>query len=168
MSDVFVNKVAASGILTLDLENYLPGSEVVTFDLKEHLFMGLILKEKDFREALKNLDWSLYQDKYVAITCSVDAIIPVWAYMLVATYLQPVAKEVYVGTATEMQKHLFLKNIAAIDVAEFLDQRVVIKGCGEVAIEPFAYAEITKRLRPVVKSIMYGEPCSTVPVYKKK
>src|SRR6476661_4797949 len=168
MSDVFVNKVAASGILTLDLEKYLPVSDVVNFDLKEHLFMGLILKEKDFREALKTLDWAPYQDKYVAIMCSVDAIIPVWAYMLVTTYLQPVAKEVYVGTAAELQKHLFLKNIAAIDVAEFADQRVVIKGCGEVPIGDFAYAEITKHLRPVVKSIMYGEPCSTVPVYKKK
>jgi hypothetical protein len=168
MSDVFVNKVAASGILTLDLEKYLPAGEVVTFDLKEHLFMGLILKEKDFREALKNLDWTPYQDKYVAITCSVDAIIPVWAYMLVMTYLQPVAKDVFVGTAAEMQKHLFLQTIAAIDITAFADQRVVVKGCGEVPIDAFAYAAITKRLRPVVKSIMYGEPCSTVPVYKKK
>ena len=168
MSEVFVNKVAASGILTLDLEKYLPTGEVATFDLKDHLFMGLILKEKDFREALKNLDWTQYQDKYVAITCSVDAIIPVWAYMLVTTYLQPVAKDVYVGTAAEMQKHLFLKSLESIDVTEFTDQRVVIKGCGEVTIDAFAYAEITKRLRPTVKSIMYGEPCSTVPVYKKK
>lgn len=168
MSDVFVNKVAASGILTLDLEKYLPAGAMATFDLKDHLFMGLILKEKDFREALKNLDWSQYQDKQVAITCSVDAIIPVWAYMLVTTYLQPVAKDVYVGTAAELQKHLFLKAISTIDISEFSDQRVVVKGCGEAAIEPFAYAEITKRLRPVVKSIMYGEPCSTVPVYKKK
>lgn len=168
MSDVFVNKVAASGILTLDLEKYLPAGEVGTFDLKDHLFMGLILKEKDFREALKNLDWTQYQDKYVAITCSVDAIIPVWAYMLVMTYLQPVAKDMYVGTAAELQKHLFLKNIAAIDMTEFADQRVVVKGCGDAPIGDFAYAEITKYLRPVVKSIMYGEPCSTVPVYKKK
>ena len=168
MSDVFVNKVAASGILTLDLEKYLPAGEVVTFDLKDHLFMGLILKEKDFREALKSLDWNQYQDKNVAITCSVDAIIPVWAYMLVTTYLQPVAKDVFVGTAAEMQKHLFLKNLSALDVSGYADQRVVIKGCGDVAIEPYAYAEVTKVLRPVTKSIMYGEPCSTVPVYKKK
>jgi hypothetical protein len=168
MSDVFINKVAASGILTLDLETYLPAGEIATFDLKEHLFMGLILKEKDFREALKNLDWTQYTDKYVAITCSADAIIPVWAYMLVTTYLQPVAKDVYVGTAVEMQKHLFLNNISVIDVNDFKEQRVVIKGCGEVTIEAFAYAEITRRLQPVVKSIMYGEPCSTVPVYKKK
>ena len=168
MSDVFANKVAASGILTLDLEQYLPAGNIVTFDLKDHLFMGLILKEKDFREALKNLDWTPYQDKAVAITCSVDAIIPVWAYMLVTTYLQPVAKDVFVGTAAELQKHLFLKNLSAINISDYTDQRVVIKGCGDVPIDAYAYAEITKVLRPVAKSIMYGEPCSTVPVYKKK
>lgn len=168
MSEAIINKIAGSGLITIDLESYLPTEDVVTFDLKDHLFMGLILKEKDFREALKNLDWTNYQDKYVAITCSVDAIIPAWAYMLVVTYLQNNAKDVYVGTAAEMQKHLLTKNIAAIDATEFTDQRVVIKGCGDVNIESFAYAEITKVLLPVVKSIMYGEPCSTVPVYKKK
>ncbi len=167
MSDVFVNKVAASGILSLDLEKYLPAGETAIFDLKDHLFMGLILKEKDFREALKNLDWTPYQDKHVAITCSVDAIIPVWAYMLVATYLQPVAKDVYVGTTEEMQKHLFLKSITAINPSDFADKRIVVKGCGDIPIGAFAYAELTKRLLPYVKSIMYGEPCSTVPVYKK-
>ncbi len=167
MSDVLVNKVAASGIITLDLEKYLPAAVVVTFDLKDHLFMGLILKEKDFREALKNLNWEVYQDQYVALTCSVDAIIPLWAYMLVTAYLQPYAKEVYTGTAAEMQKHLFLQNLAAINMDELTDQRVVVKGCGDKAIEAYAYTEITKRLRPVAKSIMYGEPCSTVPIYKK-
>jgi len=168
MSEVFVNKVANSGLITIDLEQYLPVGEITVFDLKDHLFMGLILKEKDFREALKNLDWSVYQDKYVAITCSVDAIIPVWAYMLVASYLQPVAKDVFTGSAEEMQKHLFLKNLSTLNKEEFTDQRIVIKGCGEVPIENFAYTEITKLLRPVAKSIMYGEPCSTVPIYKKK
>jgi len=126
MSDTIVNKVANSGLITIDLEKYLPQGDVVTFDLKDHLFMGLILKEKDFREALKNLDWSVYQDKYVSITCTADAIIPAWAYMLVVTYLQNIAKDVYVGTSTEMQKHLLVKNIAAIDVNEFADQRIVI------------------------------------------
>jgi hypothetical protein len=167
MSDEITNKVASSGLLTIDLEKYLP-ADTETFDLKDHLFMGLILKEKDFRETLKNLDWSVYQNKYVAITCSADAIIPAWAYMLVVTYLNGVAKDNYVGTATEMQKHLLIKNIAAIDLSEFAGQRIVVKGCGDVTIESFAYAEITKILLPVVKSIMYGEPCSTVPVYKKK
>ncbi|HWI93752.1 MAG TPA: DUF2480 family protein [Flavisolibacter sp.] len=168
MSEAIVNKIANSGLITIDLEIYLPGENVATFDLKDHLFMGLILKEKDFREGLKNLDWSVYRDKYVAITCSADAIIPAWAYMLVVTYLDGVAKDSYVGTAEEMKKHLFLKNIGAIDVNEFTDQRIVVKGCGDVNIESFAYAEITKVLLPVVKSIMYGEPCSTVPVFKKK
>jgi hypothetical protein len=168
MSEVLINKVANSGLITLDLEKYLPAGEMATFDLKDYLFMGLILKEKDFREALKNLDWNIYQDKNIAIICSADAIIPVWAYMLVTTYLQPVAKEVYAGTETEMQKHLFLKNLAAINTDEFAEQRVVVKGCGDIPIDSFAYAEITKILKPVVKSIMYGEPCSTVPIYKKK
>jgi hypothetical protein len=166
MSDTIVNKIANSGLITIDLEKYLPQGEIVTFDLKDHLFMGLILKEKDFREALKNIDWSLYKDKYVAITCSADAIIPAWAYMLVVTYLHNRARDVYAGTSSEMQKHLLTKNIAAIDVGEFAGLRIVVKGCGDVNIESFAYAEITKVLLPVVKSIMYGEPCSTVPVYK--
>jgi hypothetical protein len=168
MSEVFVNKVANSGLITLDLEKYLPAGATATFDIKDHLFMGLILKEKDFREALKNLDWSIYQDKNVNVICSVDAIIPVWAYMLIATYLQPVTKEIFVGSEDEMQKHLFLKNLAAIKAEEFAEQRVVVKGCGDTPIDNFAYAEITKILLPVAKSIMYGEPCSTVPIYKKK
>jgi hypothetical protein len=168
MSDLLENKVANSGLVTLDLENYVPAGEVVTFDLKDYLFMGLILKEKDYREALKGLDWSLYQDKLVALTCSADAIVPVWAFMLAVSYLEPVAKEVYMGTAEEMQKHLFLKNIQAINTTDFSDQRIVVKGCGETPIGNFAYAEITRVLRPVARSIMYGEPCSTVPIYKKK
>jgi hypothetical protein len=168
MDETIVNKVANSGLITLDLEKYIPEGEILVFDLKDHLFMGLILKEKDFREALKNLDWSVYQDKNVALLCSVDAIIPLWAYMLVVTYLEPVAKDIYLGAAPEMYKHLFLKNIASIDLSAFDGQRVVVKGCGEIPIENFAYAEITRLLRPVVKSIMYGEPCSTVPIYKSR
>ena len=168
MSDLIVNKVANSGLITLDLETYFPKEAIVPFDLKAHLFMGLILKEKEFREALKTTDWQQYADKYVAVMCSADAIIPMWAYMLVSSYLQPVAKDIYVGTVAEMQKHLFLKSLNAIAVQEFQDQRVVVKGCGDVAIDSYAYGEITKLLVPVVKSIMYGEPCSTVPVYKKK
>jgi hypothetical protein len=168
MSEMIVNKVANSGLITVNLEEYLPSGEMAEFDLKDHLFMGMILKEKDFRESLKNFDWSVYKNKYVAVLCSVDAIIPAWAYMLIMTYLQPVAADVYVGSKEEMQKHVFLKRIFSADVAAFVDQRVVVKGCGDVNIDSFAYAEITKVLLPVVKSIMYGEPCSTVPVYKKK
>lgn len=168
MSDLIVNKVAESGLVTLDLETYLPREAIEVFDLKAYLFMELILKEKDFREAMKNIDWTHYQDKYVAITCSADAVIPVWAYMLVAANLQPYAREIYLGTAEEFQKKIFLDRLRAIDAAEFEDKRVVVKGCGETPIGEYAYLEITSKLRPVAKTIMYGEPCSTVPVYKKK
>ncbi len=167
MNDPIINKVAESGIITLDLSTYYPEGETAIFDMKDHLFMGMILKEKDFREALKNLDWSAYQNKHVAVTCTADAIIPVWAYMLVASYLQPLAKEIVMGDEKDLHKALFLKNLSVINLAEFADKRVVIKGCGETPIGDFAYMEITKLLRPVAKSIMYGEPCSTVPVYKK-
>ena len=161
------NKVAESGLISLDLEEYYPKGETAVFDLREHLFMGLILKEKEFRETLKNYNWEQYRDKYVAITCTADAIIPVWAYMLVASYLAPVAKDMVLGDEKELHRTLFLKNLAAININEFADKRIVIKGCGETPIGEFAYTEITKRLLPVVKSIMYGEPCSTVPIYKK-
>jgi hypothetical protein len=125
------------------------------------------LKEKDFREVMKNLDLTPYKDKNIALTCSADAIIPVWAYMLVASYLQPVAKEIVFGDADFLHKTLFLKNIDKINTEDYKDQRVVIKGCGELPISETAYVAITNQLRPVAKSIMYGEPCSTVPVYKK-
>lgn len=168
MSEAIVNKVTESGLVSVDLEKYVPKEEILLFDMKSYLFMGLILKEKDFRETLKNIDWSLYNQKNVAITCSADAIIPVWAYMLVSSNLQPVAREIYMGTVEEMYKHLFLKNLTSIQLEEFAGLRIVVKGCGDVPIDNYAYAEITRLLRPVVKSIMYGEPCSTVPVYKKK
>lgn len=168
MSETFVNKVAESGLVSFDLEEYYPKGEIKTFDLKEYLFMGLILKEKDFRTALQSTDWTAYQDAYVAITCTADAIIPMWAYMLVASYLQPFAKEVVFGDEKKLVSTLLLKNLAAVKGEDYTDQRVVVKGCGEVDIPETAYVEITNKLRPFVKSIMYGEPCSTVPIYKKK
>jgi Protein of unknown function (DUF2480) len=168
MSEPLINKVAESGLVTLDLEQYYPKGETAVFDLKDYLFMGMILKEKDYREGLKTTDWSLYSGKNVALTCSADAIIPVWAWMLAAAYLQPVAKELVMGDEKELHKQLYLKNIAAINPEEFTDKRMVIKGCGETPIADFVYMEVTKKLLPVAKSIMYGEPCSTVPVYKKK
>ena len=167
MEDIIINKVAESGLITIDLEEYYPKEETAVFDLKDYLFMGLILKEKEFREALKNMDWSIYENKNVCITCSADAVIPMWANMLVTSYLQPIAKDVVFGDVDFLHKIVFLKNLAQINVNEFTDQRVVIKGCGEKAVSEIAYVEITKRLRPVVKSIMYGEPCSTVPIYKQ-
>lgn len=167
MSDQIINKVAESGLITIDPATYYPQGETLVFDLKDHLFMGLILKEKDYRESLKKKDWEEYRDKNVAITCSVDAIIPVWAYMLAATYLQPIARNVVMGDEKELHRQLFMENIAAIDFEKLRDQRIVIKGCGDLPIGDFVYLELTKRLRPVAKSIMYGEPCSTVPVFKK-
>lgn len=168
MSDEIVNKVALSPLITLDLEEYYPSEPIAVFDLKPHLFMELILKEKEFRTALQSLDWSVYEGKVVAVTCTTDAIIPVWAYMLVASYLQPVAKEIVFGDEQAARQQIFLEKINAIDMDAFTDKRVVVKGCGDVPIGEFAYMAVTKKLRPVAKSIMYGEPCSTVPIFKKK
>jgi hypothetical protein len=165
MSEI-VNKVAESGLITLDLETFYPQEEILSFDLKDHLFMGLILKEKDFRASLQSFDWSVYQGKAVALFCSADAIIPLWAYMLVTSYLNPIAKRVLSGTQEEARKQLFIENIRALDPAQFSGSRVVVKGCGDIEISEYAFIEITSILQPVVKSLMYGEPCSTVPVYK--
>ena len=168
MQETIVNKIAESGLVTLDLEEYYPKEEIVVFDLKAHLFMGLILKEKDFRAALQNIDWSQYQSKNVALTCSADAIIPMWAYMLVASYLRPFANEIIFGNKETVISALILKNLSKINGEEFTDKRIVVKGCGDVQIPESAYIEIISKLRPYAKSIMYGEPCSTVPIYKKK
>lgn len=168
MSEVFINKVAESGLITIDLAEYYPKGTKIVFDLKEYLFMGLILKEKDFRAALQKIEWERFANAHVAITCSADAIIPVWAYMLVASSLQPFAADIVFGDEQKLISTLLLKNIDTINGEEYADQRVVIKGCGDIEIPESAYVEITAKLRPFVKSIMYGEPCSTVPVYKKQ
>lgn len=166
--ETFVNKVAESGIITLNLEDFYPKEEVVVFDMKDHLFMGLILKEKDFREALKNLHLQPYEGKIAALTCSTDAIIPVWAYMLVASLLEPVAKKIVFANADNAVQQILVDEINRLNAADYTDQRIVVKGCGELPISEAAYIAITQKLRPVAKSIMYGEPCSTVPVFKKK
>jgi hypothetical protein len=168
MTDTIANKVSESGIITLDLENWYPKEPIVVFDLKDYLFMELILKEKEFRQTLLTLDWEVYNNKNIAIFCSTDAIVPLWAYMLVTVYLQPIAKSIYAGTVLEMQKDIFIKNIQTINPENYIDARVVVKGCGDIKIDAYAYTEITKILQPVVKSLMYGEPCSTVPLYKKR
>jgi hypothetical protein len=168
VSEEIINKVAQSGLYTLDLEEYYPREEVVVFDLKPLLFMEMILKEKDFRAALQNIDWTAYQDKILAVTCTADAIIPAWAYMLVAVQAQPFAKEVILGDQQSALQQIFLSRLRDIDITDLTDKRVVVKGCGDLSVGGFAYLEIARRLRPVVKSIMYGEACSNVPVYKKK
>lgn len=167
--DTIVNKVAKSGLITLDLADYLPEeNSYIIFDLKPFLFRELILKEKDFRTQLKDHDWKRYEAKCVSITCSTDAIIPMWAYMLVATYLQPVAGELYVGTEIELVETILLAQIESLDISEFQDKRIVIKGCGDRPVPASAYVAVMKKFQPVVKSLMFGEPCSTVPVYKQK
>ncbi len=167
MEEVFVNKVAESGIITVSPEDYLPKVDLVSFDVKDYLFMGLILKEKDFRQALKELDKSVFQDKIVALYCSADAIVPMWAYMLVVASLKDVAANIIYGDADAVRESLTKSAIAGINISDYVDSRIVIKGCGELPIPESVYMELTKAFLPVAKSIMYGEPCSTVPVYKK-
>ena len=164
----FVNKVAESGIVSRDLVSFLPKNEIAGFDLKPFLFREMILKEKDYRATLQTFDWEQYKNKFVAVYCSADAIIQVWGYMLAVTYLQKAAADVYFGKEEDMQKHIVLKNIAEVNAADYTDKRVVIKGCGDTFIPEYAYVAITQHLMPVVKSLMYGEPCSTVPLYKKR
>ena len=168
MNDALINKVTESALVTLNLEDYYPKQNITVFDLKDYLFMGLILKEKDFREALKNLNLESFKGKLVTVTCSADAVIPMWAYMLAASYLQPVANNIYFGNEEEVKKQILLNNISNISTEEFTDKRIVIKGCGELPVGEAAYLQATKILRPVAKSIMYGEPCSTVPIFKRK
>lgn len=167
MENGIINKVSQSGLITIDLEEYYPAGERVLFDIKDLLFQGLILREKDFREFIKNEDWSKYKDKYVALTCSADAIVPTWAYMLLATHLEPFAKKVVFGDLETLETILYSEILSKINVNDYLDARIVIKGCGKLPVPKAAYVEITRILRPVAKSIMYGEPCSTVPLYKK-
>jgi hypothetical protein len=166
MTEEIINKVSQSALITLDLEAFYPTENIRVFDLKPFLFMELILKEKDFRSALLTVNWSEYQDESVGIFCSADAVIPVWAYMLVTSYLQPFAKDIIMGDEAAVLRQLITTRIQRLDLSEYKDKRIVIKGCGDKKIGDFAYLEITKLLRPVAKSIMYGEPCSTVPVYK--
>lgn len=162
-----VNKVEQSGIITIDLEDYYPSGERVLLDIKDLLFQGLILREKDFREFVKNQDWTIYKDKYVALTCSADAIVPTWAYMLLATHLEPYAKKVVFGDLEILETILYNEALAKLDIDAYKNARIVVKGCGNLPVPKAAYVEITRLLRPVAKSIMYGEACSTVPLYKQ-
>lgn len=167
MSEEIVNRVAASGLISLDLEDYYVPGERVFYDLKDNLFMEMILKEKEFRAFLKDHDWSQYNGKHVAIGCTADAIVPTWAYMLLSLKLSPVAKTVVFGNLNELEIAIFTKSLETLNIETFKDQRVVVKGCSKVEVPTAIYVEITNRLRPVVKSLMFGEPCSTVPLYKR-
>jgi hypothetical protein len=168
IQEVIVNKVAQSGLVSLDPASFYPQGERVIYDIKDNLFHGLMLREKDFREFVKEHDWAQYTGKNVGITCTADAIVPTWAYMLLANKLAPYAKDVVFGDAATLETVLFEKALAGLDIEQYRDQRIVIKGCGDVEVPASAYVELTRRLTPVVKSLMFGEPCSTVPIYKKR
>jgi hypothetical protein len=168
MEDAIVNRVAASGLITFNLEQHFPEGERKAVDISQGLFKGLVLKEKEFRSWIKELDINSYSDAHVAVYCSSDAIVPTWAYMLVSAKLTPVAKTLVFGTLETLDTVLWEKALATLDIEAYRDQKMVIKGCGDLPVGPAAYSAITRLLTPVVKSIMYGEPCSTVPVFKKK
>lgn len=161
-----INRVAQSALVSLDLEELYPVGKRVVYDLKDNLFQGLILKEKDFRTFLREYDWLAYQDAHVAIMCSVDAILPTWAYMLVSLHLQPYAKTIVQGDLQTLESELFRQVIDSLDVEVWRDKKVVVKGCSKLPVPLSAYTYIASRLRPVVASLMFGEPCSTVPLYK--
>ena len=163
-----VNKVAHSGLISLDLADLYPQGERVLYDIKENLFHGLILREKDFREFVKEHNWSAYTGKHIGIICSADAIVPTWAYMLLANKLAPYAVSVVFGDLATLETILFQQELNKLDIETYRDQRIVIKGCGDIAVPTSAFVQITSKLTGVAKSIMYGEPCSTVPIYKRK
>lgn len=167
MSEQIKNKVAASGLVNVDLSDFAPQQAPVGFDMKDVLWQEMVLKEKDFRSFVKQNDWSAYQDQNVAIYCSVDAIIPDWAFMLIASALSPFAKRVFMGTPSEMNAELYRANIEAIDKEQYRDARLVVKGCGDIKVPTSAFVNVVSHLQPVARSIMYGEPCSTVPVFKR-
>ncbi|MEJ1236476.1 DUF2480 family protein [Chryseolinea sp. T2] len=162
-----VNRVANSALLTFDLEEYYEPGERVIIDIADQLYQGLILREKDFREYIKTNDWKQYEGKFVAITCSADAIVPTWAFMLVMVALEPYAKQAVFGSVEALEEQIFRKRLATVDWLAYQGAKVVIKGCSKVNVPVAVYVEATAQIRKVASSIMYGEPCSTVPLFKK-
>jgi hypothetical protein len=166
MSETIINRVTNSALITFNLEDYYHSGERVVYDIRQNLFEDLILKEKDFRAFVKEYNWQQYDGKNVALICTADAVIPTWAYMLLATVISPYANLVVFGDLEALEQALFQQALAKINLEQFNDQRVVIKGCSKVEVPIFAYVEIIRLLQPITKSLMYGEPCSTVPIYK--
>ncbi|MBM3426698.1 MAG: DUF2480 family protein [Bacteroidetes bacterium] len=162
-----INRVAASAIVSLNMEEFYPQEERVQFDLAHYLFQGLVLREKEFRTALKSLDWNQFAGKWVAVNCSVDAIVPTWAFMLVCTYLEGVAKGYCVGNLEALEQSIVEETLSKLPLETYKDRSVVVKGCSKVAIPLFAYGRLVSLLQREAKSLMFGEPCSTVPLYKK-
>lgn len=163
-----INKVAQSGLVTLDLDNYYPKEQIVELDIADFLFKGLVLREKEFRDTIANFDWSKFQNKVVAVHCSTDAIVAKWAYMLISAALNNIAKEIYFGNPEGVIIQKMLLAIEKIDFDKFKDEKVIVKGCGKFTIPTEIYVAVSSRLLPLVQSLMYGEACSTVPIYKRK
>lgn len=166
--DEIVNRVANSVLQVFDLEDYYPDGERVALDVSGWLWQGLVLREKEFRDALKNHDWEQYTGKFVAVFCSEDAIVPAWAYMLVTTYLQPVAKKIVQGSIARLNVLVYQEILDTLDYTPYTDKPVIIKGCSRKPVPEEAYVIATQKLMPVAKSIMFGEACSSVPLYKKR
>jgi len=167
MENEIINRVAQSPLVTFDLEKlYVPGERVLV-DIKNQLFQEMILKEKDFRDYIKSTDWSVYKNKFVAITCSADAIVPTWAFMLLSIALEPHASKIVFGNLDDLENRIFQEQLDKIDYESYRDAKVVIKGCSKINVPVAVYVEATNRLRPITSSIMFGEPCSTVPLYKR-
>ncbi len=167
MADDIINRVANSKLVTIDLEDYYPSGKRVLFDIKDWLLEGLVLREKDFRQQAKEHNWAQYKDCFVALHCSTDAIVPAWAFMLLSTYLEPYAAKTVIGNLKTLETAIYQDIITNLDVSEFHDKPLIIKGCSNKPIPDNAYIQLTTKLKPVAKSIMYGEACSSVPLYKK-
>lgn len=167
MAEEIINRVANSKLITFNLEDYYQDGERVVFDVKDWLLEGFVLREGEFRKQAKNYDWSQYEGKFIALTCSTDAIIPAWAYMLLATYLQPFAKKVITGNLETLETVLYTEAIQKMDLSELQDKAVIVKGCSQKPVPKNAYLLLIEKLQPVAKSLMYGEACSAVPLYKK-
>lgn len=168
MPDDIINRVANSKLITINLEDYYPDGNRVLFDIKDWLFEGFVLREKDFRNTIAAYDWSQYQDSYVALTCSSDAIIPGWAYMLLSIHLEPFAKQIIIGDLEALETSIYQDVLNKLDVSEFKNKPIIIKGCSKKPVPQNAYIMLATKLKPVVKSIMYGEACSSVPLFKSK
>lgn len=167
MENEIVNRVANSSLVTFDLEKYYTPGDRVLYDIKNDLFQELILREKDFREHIKLNDWTRFKNKFVAVTCSVDAVVPTWAYMLLTMALNPYASRVFFGSLEQLESYLYHEVLASVDWSQFKGAKVVIKGCSHLAIPVSAYTEVAEKLLPQASTIMFGEPCSTVPLFKR-
>lgn len=166
--DEIINKVEKSGLITLDLEDFFPKEPRMLFDLKDYLYEGLVLREKEFRENLSKLDWKVYENAYVSVTCTSDAIVPSWSYLLIANYLTGVAKLISFGTLEDLERDIFTEIIDKMEVDSYKDKKIIIKGCSRKPVPQNAYLQLIQKLKPIASSLMFGEACSTVPIFKKK